>query len=105
MSCNGNSPSPLANLSLPALPLHRNIRPCMTSSFCTLLDECCLVDCNSNTQEGCRNGRPILICAFILAIEQSLQILLQITGSAAPFGGFERIHRRPIISTERVKEH
>src|SRR5262245_49016178 len=105
MSCNGNSPLPLANLSLPALPLHRNIRPCMTSSFCTSIDECCLVDCNSNTQEGCRNGRPILVRALILALEQSLQILLQITGSAALFGGFERIHGRSIMSTEGVKEH
>ena len=59
---------------------------------------------NSHAQEGCRNGGGILVGAFVLAVEQRFQLILQISCSAFLFGSVERIHGRSVVVPERSQE-
>jgi hypothetical protein len=43
------------------------------------------------TQEGCRNGCGILVWTLILPVEESFQLILQISIPTTLFGGLERI--------------
>ena len=59
---------------------------------------------NSDAQEGRRNGGGILAWAFVLAVEQNFQLLLQITGSTVLFRRFECIHGWPVVFSECINE-
>jgi hypothetical protein len=59
---------------------------------------------NRNTQERRRNGGGVVIRAFVLTVEQTLQFRPQITGSIALFRSFERIHGWSIIFSECINE-
>src|SRR5262245_51989533 len=63
-----------------------------------------LIRCNGNTQEGSRDGGDILACDFVLAGEQSFQLLLQITGAPVLFCSLECIHGWAVILSERINE-
>src|SRR6266516_4396815 len=52
-------------------------------------------------QEGCGNGGGILARACVLAVEQIVQLGLQIVLAAVGCCSFERVHRRPVIRPER----
>jgi hypothetical protein len=59
---------------------------------------------NSNAQERRRNGGGVVVRAFVLAVEQTFQFRLQITGSTVLFSSLERIHGWPIIFSECINE-
>ncbi len=59
---------------------------------------------NGHAQEGCRNGRGILVRAFVLAGEQSFQFLLEISCATVLFRRVERIHGRPVVFSEFIHE-
>jgi hypothetical protein len=65
---------------------------------------CVVSECNRNAQEGCRNGGGIPTRAFVLAVEQFFQLLLQIICPAVLFCGFECIHGRPVVFPEFIHE-
>src|SRR6266550_7879966 len=53
-------------------------------------------------QEGCRDGGGIL--AFVLALEQLFQLLLEVSRSAVLFCGVECIHGRPVVCPKLIHE-
>src|SRR5438105_4051573 len=59
---------------------------------------------SSNAQEGRRNGSSALVEAFVLAVEQNLQLLLKIGGPTIFFCSFKCIHGRSIICSEQTQE-
>src|SRR5260370_21980230 len=65
---------------------------------------CSSNDCNGYPQEGRGNGGDALVWAFVLPIEQSFELALQITSSTVLFRSFESIHGWPIIFPECIDE-
>src|SRR6266568_2312035 len=63
-----------------------------------------LLNRNSDTQEGRGNGGGVLVRAFVLAVEQNFELLLQIVGFSVLFRSFERIHGRSVIFSEFTDE-
>ncbi len=61
-----------------------------------------LLNRNGDTQEGCGNGGGVLAGAFVLAVEQSFELLLQVAGFAVLFRSFECIHGWPVIFSEFI---
>jgi hypothetical protein len=61
-------------------------------------------DRHGNAQECRRNGGGILAWAFVLAVKQDFQFLLQITGPTVVFRGLECIHGWPIVFSECIDE-
>src|SRR5262245_58197783 len=75
----------------------------MASSF-PALALTILANGNRDAQEGCGNGGDILARAAVLAVEQSLQFLLQVGGSSVLFRRLEGVHRWPIVFSKRRQE-
>src|SRR5260370_7971776 len=65
---------------------------------------CSSNDCNGNPQEGRGNGGDALVWAFVLPIEQSFELALQITSSTVLFRSVESIPGWPIIFPECITE-
>src|SRR2546423_12155339 len=57
-----------------------------------------------HAQEGCGNRGGILAGALVLRVEQSFQLPLEVRGSTVLLGGFERVHRRPVVLSELADE-
>ncbi len=55
---------------------------------------------NRNAQERCGNRSAILACAFVLAVEQRFQFVLQIRCAPVFVGGVKGIHGRTVIISE-----
>src|SRR5438876_12177340 len=63
-----------------------------------------LLNRNRDAQEGRGNGGGVLVRAFVLAVEQNFELLLQIAGFTVLFRSFECIHGRPVIFSEFTDE-
>src|SRR5262245_52220652 len=55
-----------------------------------------------HAQEGRRDGGGVF--ASVLALEEDLELLLQVGSSTVLFRGFERIHGRPVVFSEFTHE-
>src|SRR6476661_8692444 len=63
-----------------------------------------LLNLNGHAQEGRGNGSGVLARAFVLAVEQNFQLLLQIAGLAVLFCSFECVHGWPVVFSEFIDE-
>src|SRR6266851_1294004 len=63
-----------------------------------------LLNRNSDTQEGRGNRGGIHARAFVLAVEQTFELFLQVAGFAVLFRSFECIHGRSVILSEFTDE-
>src|SRR5712671_2602678 len=63
-----------------------------------------LLNPGGDPQEGRGNRGGVLAGAFVLAVEQHFQLLLQVADLAVLFRGFEGIHGRPVIFSECIDE-